>query len=362
MRTYDWKYIYPDIYMSYMAGAYVTKSKDGKPHAHVLLRQNSENNGAGGVYNEKNGGIGCLACKTSDINRLYEAYGDDVWTMKYADIKDEFIKDLYWDCYICHQNDPENFTGAVSISWLVMAKDFNDTLSPSESACGQCHSIIGGYTRRLVRGESTVPNQTINDLDPYRYGLDPYGLYKAFMEDGDALVVDKDGVENFWAGHPDIEIYQGSNHQRQGLECGSCHMPEVTTVNGEKYVWHGASYSPLENQAALQFCLTCHKSKGIEDTKAMVEFVRGKQAELKAMSDEVTALLEELHGLIVAGGLDAVKDREARDLYIMARWVRVYSDGTDMIRGAKAPLNYDLMAQYYKEAKELALEGIALFK
>ena len=351
----DLKDLYPDVYESYMAGLSTVKDKDGKPHSHAGLREAAEN--GEGLYRSFNGGIGCLACKTSDLNRLYLKYGPQVWDMKYEDIESEVID--YWDCYICHQNDPEHTVGAMALTYQVLAEDYLKTLSPGDASCGQCHSIIGGYTRRLV----SLPGQSLETLDPYRYGTDADAIIKAFMEDGDTLVVDSENVEFFFAGHPDVEIFQGSNHQSQGLSCPSCHMvTEVNPKTGQQYINHNASGSPLTNDTALTYCRTCHKSQGIADNDGMVSFVKQKQKALQEQSDAVLAKLEELHALIVAGTDDPAIDRQARDLYVTAHWYRGYADGGVEIAGAKAAHAYEAMSAYYSSALAYAKQGIALYR
>ena len=354
LRVSDLKNLYPDVYASYMAGNFAAKEKDGEPHSHAGLREAVES--GTGIYETFNGGIGCLACKTSDLNRLYEKYGQDVWGMNYVDLAPEVID--YWDCYLCHQNDPMGTVGAMSLSYQELAGAYLHTLSPGDAACGQCHSIVGGYTRRLV----SLPGQSLETLDPYRYGTHADAIIKAFLEDGDTLVRDSDGVEFFYAGHPDVEIFQGSNHQSQGLSCPSCHMiTETNPITGKQYISHDASGSPLASDTALKYCLTCHESQGITNIGDMSALVKSKQSALWDQSEAVGEKLKELHALIVAGSGDAKIDAEARQLYITARWYKGYADGDADVPGAKAVHAFNEMSDYYTDALALAKEGIALF-
>jgi hypothetical protein len=94
----------------------------------------------------------------------------------------------------------------------------------------------------------------------------------------------------------------------------------------------------------------------------MVEFVRGKQAELAAVVLEAQAAIEELHGLIVAGTDDANADAQARELYIKAYWYKTFADGVAPTPGVKAAMNFEGLMNYYQQAKAFADEGIALYK
>lgn len=350
----DWKDKYPDIYQSYRNGFSNFKTKDNLSHSHAMLRQNSER--SAGLWLGANGRMGCLSCKTADILPLYEQYGDALWSMDYMDFRDQITE--FWGCYVCHENDPEGtLTGTLPYKLLDTA--YFDSLAPADASCGQCHNILDGYTRRLIN----IPGNSLENFDPYRYGIDAEGILKAFLEDGDKMSVDADGVEFFnEAGHPDVEIFQGTTHQSLGLTCASCHMPKVTNESGKEFTSHDASGSPLKNEAAMQFCLTCHKGQGIETTEAMVTFVQGKQGELAATYKDAKAARDKLHDLIVAGTANGDIDKQAREIYIKARWLQSYANGASNVPGTKAPHAFDTMMKYFMEAKATADEGIALFK
>lgn len=352
----EWAASYPDEYASFMSGIGDVKGKDGKLHSHASLRQKCEKTG-GGVYAATDGGAGCIACKSSAFNDLYDEYGEDLWSVSYKDIAADI--DAYWDCYMCHENEPgTQVTGAIMSYRELVGDDYFNSLDPGDQACGQCHNILGGYTRRLA----AVEGNDLTNLEPYRYGTDPDAIYKAFIEDGDTLKVDEDGVEYFYAGHPDVEIFQGSTHESLGLTCASCHMPSTQNEDGKAYTNHNASGSPLENEDALEYCLTCHKAQGIDDTEAMVKFVKDKQAESRAQYDAAQEKIDELHDLIVAGGVDDQTDKQAREIYIKARWYQGYANGDAGVPGSKVPHAADAMAGYYQQSIDTAEEGIALFE
>lgn len=355
MHIEDWKDQYPDVYESFMSGADELKDKDGKPHSHVLLKESVENGPATPAL--MTDGLGCITCKSSDLNVLYEEYGDDLWTMPYEDSKEDIID--YWGCYMCHENDPGNTVAATAFAFRTLAGDeYFNSLAPADAACGQCHNYLDNYPREIARNTG----KSLETFEPYRYGTDADAIMKASLEDGDVLLTDEDGVQYFYVeGHADVEMFQGSNHQSLGLTCASCHMPTMKNDKGEKYVSHNASGSPLKNEAALEYCLTCHKAQGVDSTEAMVAFVKGKQGEQAKAFAEISDLLEELHGLIVAGTDDADIDAKARELYLQAQWYQGFSNSAANVPGTKAPHSFETMMDYYIKAKALAEEGIALY-
>ena len=359
MHIEDWKHQYPDQYNSFMRSVRNAVIKpDVKYHSHALMRQSVETFAKMPIYSDEVPfGISCLQCKSPDWNTLYAQYGDEARQLNYLDMRDQVVD--FWGCYSCHENDPEGTVTFANIAPNIVSKELLSKLNPNEAVCGQCHNGTAEY---LYNIGNRPGNTDLTKFNPYRYGYDAEALLKAIREDHVVKPVDADGVEAYRATHVCIEIFQDSNHQKQGLTCVSCHMPKETNEAGETFTSHDASASPLGNEVALQYCLTCHKDKGIESTEAMVEFVRGKQAELAAVVLEAQAAIEELHGLIVAGTDDANADAQARELYIKAYWYKTFADGVAPTPGVKAAMNFEGLMNYYQQAKAFADEGIALYK
>jgi formate-dependent nitrite reductase cytochrome c552 subunit len=76
--------------------------------------------------------------------------------------------------------------------------------------------------------------------------------------------------------HPETETFWMSKHERAGVECKNCHMPEVKKGN-KTYTWHGqksARYMTKET------CLNCHKNWTEKDAEYQIDavqnYVRGK--------------------------------------------------------------------------------------
>lgn len=146
-----------------------------------------------------------------------------------------------------------------------------------------------------------------------------------------------------------------------GLTCVSCHMPETTDgSSGTDYTYHNASASPLENDTALEYCLTCHKNQGIESKEAMVEMVRGKQAEAAAAIAELDVKFDAAYELIKNanqnGGVDETVLQQARDDYSLAEaYYHATKGGRD--DGSKVVHNPTATENYYAQAGNL-LDGI----
>ena len=76
--------------------------------------------------------------------------------------------------------------------------------------------------------------------------------------------------------HPETEVFWGSKHERAGVECKHCHMPQVK--KGTKtYTWHGqksARYMTKET------CLNCHKYWTEKEAEYQIDaiqnYTRGK--------------------------------------------------------------------------------------
>lgn len=356
MHAEDWKDVYPDIYTSYMRGADTQKDKGGLPlaHTHVLIRADLETALTIPPFSFSEG-RGCIACKTADSSVLYEKYGEDLFRMTYDSLKAENIDG--WGCYNCHGNDPANNLGVYSAGWRLLVGDYVDSIAPGDAACGQCHNALSRYEDGYVLGSDKL----LVTYKPYRYGTDADAILKAILEDGEMPLTDQDGVDYYLSVNPEVEMFQGSTMQKLGLSCVSCHMPKETSVSGTEYTGHNASGSPLENDAALAFCLSCHETQGIEDKDAMVAFVKGKQTELGAINDEVKKLQDELHKRIVAGSGDEQTDAKARALYLKASWYQEFAISGANIAGTKAAHDFAEQKGNYEKALKIVQEGLDLY-
>lgn len=299
---------------------------------------------------------GCFACKSSEFNTVYNENGAGVFTEK---MTPEFIDSLngqVWNCGTCHDGDPAtNAPDAQLTYWTQLARESFDLLDPGERVCGQCHNSLD-YRSRIT------DQDTMDSFSPYQYGFDVESLYHAAMEDGIYTVDEDTGIELSCLDHPDVEFLQGSVMGELGLTCIDCHMPETTDdASGATYTYHNASASPLENETALEYCLTCHEKQGISSTADMVDMVQAKQAEAATTIAELDVKFEAAYALIKDanqnGGTDEAVLQQARDDYSLAE---AYYHATKGGRadGSKVVHNPMATQNYYAQAGNL-LDGIA---
>lgn len=311
----------------------------------------------------------CFACKSSLFNQLYAEEGTAVIG---ATLDEEFVERMngqVWDCGLCHSDidSPEQFDNT-SIMYTLQVGDKWDAVPAGERVCAPCHAKLGGFN---VAG---ITEDEIKATDPWKYGLDLESLMARDAETGAGAVDEATGIKmNSYAGHYDIEFFQGSIHQSLGLACVNCHMPStVDAETGEAYTYHNASGSPLENEAALEFCLTCHEeNQGIKTTEDMVTMVRGVQAESEKNQAKVREGLDELYQLIADGVAEGNVDQATLDkaranyetAYTYITWVCGKSSvGVPWVYdGGKTVHDPDEAKRVTASAQALVDEAIALF-
>ena len=134
-------------------------------------------------------------------------------------------------------------------------------------------------------------------------------------------------------------------------------MPQTEAADGATYTHHNMTQSPLENPAALEKCLTCHKSQGVEDADAMVTFVKGKMDELAQIQQATKTKLDEV---VAAGNADETKLQAAKDAYNLANVYFLYQ-GTAMrpTDGSMAAMNFSKSVEQLQKADDAIAEGMA---
>lgn len=298
---------------------------------------------------------GCYSCKSSEFDTVYEENGAEVFGAK---MTPEFVDSMngqVWNCGTCHEGDPATSAPDAQLTyWTQLSRESFDLLEPGERVCGQCHNSLDYRSRITDQGK-------MDTFSPYRYGFDVDSLYDAAIEDGIYTVDEETGIVLSTLDHPDVEFLQGSAMGELGLTCIDCHMPSTTDdISGAEYTYHNASASPLENDAALEYCMTCHKNQGIASTEEMVAMVREKQAEAADMIVELDAKFEISYELIKNatknGNVDEAVLQQARDDYSVAEaYYHATKGGKD--DGAKVVHNPMATKNYYAQAGNL-LDGI----
>ena len=77
--------------------------------------------------------------------------------------------------------------------------------------------------------------------------------------------------------HPEAETYAGSVHDRAGVQCHQCHMPQMKGKNGKMFSSHGV-VRPKHH--VKESCLGCHPNDSVEkkrnEMESIINYTRGK--------------------------------------------------------------------------------------
>lgn len=349
----EWWGEYPDQVDSFFSGMDEVE-QDGKVHSHALLYATVQE---GSAASTTQFGTACASCKSTLVTTLYDEMGADAFSQPWDEYADQID---WWECALCHEDGQPGgeLTYGAAVA-KVFGSSLLDTVASEEAACGQCHNFMGAtYGRGVLMSKIQSGEVSVEDCDPYRYGTDPDSLMKAALEDGYEMPVDETtGIATFQANHPEVEVFQGSVHQSLGLSCVDCHMPQKTDDDGNAYTSHDASSTPIENEEALEFCLTCHAAQGIEDTDAMKQFVLDAEQEVRdletAFYDKQAQAKDLIADATANGNADEDVLQDARDTYTRATWYVRYADGGSEIQGQKVAHNPDAIKDYIERATSM---------
>ncbi|MGI6692010.1 MAG: hypothetical protein ACOX63_14390 [Christensenellales bacterium] len=87
--------------------------------------------------------VACLACHSSGYEWAYEAYGDDVLDIVWANVKADHPGMDFWSCCQCHGNKP----GEILTTNAIYSGRITDDIpnfAPGEAVCAQCHTVFTG--------------------------------------------------------------------------------------------------------------------------------------------------------------------------------------------------------------------------
>ncbi len=360
-----WQAEYPDQVNTFFAGMDDVEAWDGKVHSHAMLYANVMQSGANGGIPVQ--GTSCITCKSTTGTKLYEEMGINAFLQDgdtYIGVDGEKVD--WFDCALCHAGgEPGGELKASGMAIVAFGDHLLADVTTSEAVCGQCHNYIGAvYTRGGLMNKMQSGEVDPSSVDPWRYGYDAESLMKAALEDGYVMRVDEaTGIATFQANHPEVEVFQGSVHERLGLTCVSCHGVVMTNDEGSEYTTHAFSESPLENETALEYCLTCHKAQGANTADEMIAYVRSAQQEMSDLEDAFKAKQAELRALIAdaaAAGVESDALDLAREKYTMGTWFVRYADGGGDFAGMKIAHNPEGEIDHVERAIVLMQEGIDL--
>ena len=264
---------------------------------------------------------GCVACKSSKFNDIYAAQGAAAYGNVYNAEAREIVGGEYWDCAMCHEGTPSAESLSPQLVYFqALGEGLAEDLDPKMAVCAQCHNSYD-YRSKI---------QTEEDLatfKPYRYGNDVDAVFKSAYEDGVNFADNDFGLPESYVVHANVEGFMTTNHFKMGVTCVDCHMPTMTDeATGTEYRSHFSASSPLESEEALNYCLTCHESQGIESTEAMVEFVRGKQetlaSDIEALDARIAEYGEAYAAAVDEGSMSEEDVAKVKEDYAKATWYR----------------------------------------
>ena len=327
--------------------------------------------------------VACGTCHMSNIGQALDEYGTDIFMMTDTQLKEKTgFEAEYMGCGVCH--DPADMSKVTpnTTGTSYFATDPNSKFPERDATCGQCHSAFDGQIF-AVRDDLKI--------DIYKYGTDADSVLKAMRESWETYPQELTAEEmalGYNVGFPmydeaidavlfgystentAVETFQGSMHQKMGLSCVDCHMPQTTDeASGVTYTSHSPSFSPLENEDALNYCLTCHQALSkIATTDEMVTFVQGKMTELGARQAEVHAELNELYAALAEattnGNVEEATLEAARNAYVTANFYWNFEKGTAQHEdvGNEAAHNFKGSTELLDKAEALVLPAIESLK
>lgn len=275
-EPYDYLEKYPALLDIYEGIGFSIEYRRSRGHVYSL--EDTLNTGRG-----KPGGA-CLTCKSGDVPRLLEEYGERFYAADFQTLAAE--SQFPVSCVDCH--NPSTMELRISRPPLIKALERQgqnlDELTRDDFrslVCAQCHV------------EYYFEPETLEVTFPWDEGLDIDSMEKYFA---DRQFTDwyhpTARVDLVKIQHPEYELYQGSVHDRLGLACADCHMP-VMEAEGERYPSHWWT-SPVHHLG--ESCGRCHGA----NTEALKTRMETVQEEIYEMQNEVAWLL-----------VDAIKALEA---------------------------------------------------
>lgn len=317
---------------------------------------------------------GCASCHArEDFAEAYAEHGEKILAANASDYP------MQWsNCTNCHVGDPGEGVVEGGNPYGEATSASAPSLFPERDyVCGQCHAMFPGqaFTEDAYRG-----------IDQYKYGFDPDGMLKAMQEyftekpiTGTDICAGMVGVPHYDEAIDttlylddactSVEMYQNSTHQKMGLSCIDCHMPQTLSEDGSVFTMHNMTASPLENSDALKKCLTCHNAQGITDADAMAAFVRDKQTQMMQNQEETYARLQEFYDALsaaVAAGESGDNLAKAQDAYLKAYVYYNFQRGTDtnpdegIGQGKMVAMNNAYVYELLEAANAKIEEGMSL--
>lgn len=317
----DWKDIYPNQYKSMLANSensvqtdyleeapYLSNIYEGYGFAidYKSARGHSFDLDDVAATERPHATANCLTCKTPNFTKMVQDIGVEAYTKDFQEVFDSLNEGI--SCYNCHGNDIGASAEKVNfeVTHIYTAEALGDNIgevSPQNLSCGQCHTE---YYFKPETKETTVPYSSAATMTP-----EAELAYYNVMDFTD-WVQESTGTHMLKVQHPEMETVQQGIHTQMGLTCADCHMAVTQADDGSVYSSHKWE-SPLENEALLNTCATCH---GDTDMAAKVKDIQDK---VTAREDEVgyklSDLKDALAAAVAAGEMSEEELDAVRQLY-----------------------------------------------
>jgi len=282
-------------------------------------------------------GASCLACKSADYEKLLIEYQDDLYAMDFHKVSQEAENGI--SCYSCHRNEPGKKIQITTPQFRVAIEKLETEPKPGTMACAQCHI------------EYYLDPETKEVIVPWDNGIEIAEIESYFDErDYFDWKHPRTGTPLIKVQHPEFETYTGSIHDKLGVSCADCHMPNVEE-NGQTYKSHWAK-SPLKT--INESCGSCHGGE-IDGLTARVEDIQKEiDAEQLVVGKMIVQLIEEFAAVMEDRELDDATVNELWNLHRKAqyRWDFIFvENSTGFHNPSKA-------RQALSEAKDYAQQAL----
>ena len=166
--------------------------------------------------------------------------------------------------------------------------------------------------------------------------------------------------------HPEAETYAGSVHDKAGVQCHQCHMPQQKGKNGKQFSTHGVTRPKL---TVKQSCIPCHPDSSVErklyQIEAIQNYTKGKMRKAEYWLGQLIDTYAAAQRLGVVESVLAqarLKHEEAHALW--EYWTAENSDGFHNPEQARESLTGSIAAskdgvKILNEAMKVAREGAA---
>lgn len=143
--------------------------------------------------------------------------------------------------------------------------------SDSRMMCAQCHVEYNcNPGTQPSDGKPVKFDDRRTNLFPLKNSLQLFKYYQSidFYDFKHAVT----GARLIKFQHPEAETYAGSVHDKAGVQCHQCHMPQQKGKNGKMFSNHGVTRPKL---TVKESCISCHPNSTVQRKAFQIETVQG---------------------------------------------------------------------------------------